>query len=199
MSSNDSLSRRDQILQSLAHMLESNPGQTITTAKLAKEVGVSEAALYRHFPSKTKMFEGLIIFIEETLFTRVHRILQEEPSALAQCEAVLMLLLAFAERNPGMCRILIGDALAGDVERLRSRVVQIFDRLETQLKQIMRDGEIRDGIRPVLPMAQAANMMLVFAEGHINQFVRSEFKRKPTDNWATQWPVIARAIFPTSA
>ncbi|HET8904553.1 MAG TPA: nucleoid occlusion factor SlmA, partial [Saccharospirillum sp.] len=104
----EGLSRRDQILQALAHMLESSPGKTITTARLAKAVGVSEAALYRHFPSKAKMFEGLIEFIEETLFSRVSRILQEESRALAQCEAVLTLLLHFAERNPGMCRILIG-------------------------------------------------------------------------------------------
>ncbi|TCS43958.1 nucleoid occlusion factor SlmA [Reinekea marinisedimentorum] len=191
----EAASRRDQILQSLAQMLESNPGQTITTAKLAKEVGVSEAALYRHFPSKTKMFEGLIIFIEETLFTRVSRILQEEENALPRCEAILTLLLAFAERNPGMCRILIGDALAGDVERLRSRVVQIFDRLETQLKQIIREAEIREGIRPVIPLNQASNLMLVLAEGRINQFVRSEFKRKPTQDWASQWSVVANAIF----
>lgn len=195
----ETASRRDQILQSLAQMLESNPGQTITTAKLAKEVGVSEAALYRHFPSKTKMFEGLIIFIEETLFTSVGRILQEEESALARCEAILMLLLVFAERNPGMCRILIGDALAGDVKRLRSRVVQIFDRLETQLKQIIREAEIREGIRPVIPLNQASNLMLIFAEGRINQFVRSEFKRLPTEGWNTQWPVISNAIFADKA
>jgi TetR/AcrR family transcriptional regulator len=195
MSKAPAASRRDQILQSLAQMLESNPGQTITTAKLAKEVGVSEAALYRHFPSKTKMFEGLIIFIEETLFTRVNRILQEEENALPRCEAILTLLLAFAERNPGMCRILIGDALAGDVERLRPRVVQIFDRLETQLKQIIREAEIRESIRPAIPLTQASNLMLVLAEGRINQFVRSEFKRKPTTDWTTQWSVVANALF----
>ena len=192
-------SRRDQILQSLAHMLETNPGQTITTAKLAKQVGVSEAALYRHFPSKTKMFEGLIIFIEDTIFSRVNRILQDELPAISQCEAILMLLLAFAERNPGMCRILIGDALAGDVERLRSRVVQIFDRLETQLKQVIREAEIREGIRPVIPVNQASNMMLIMAEGRINQFVRSEFSRKPTTNWQTQWSLLANAIFADKA
>lgn len=191
----ETMSRRDQILQSLARMLETHPGQTITTAKLAKEVGVSEAALYRHFPSKVKMFEGLIVFIEDTLFSRVSRILQEEEDALTRCEAILSLLLGFAERNPGMCRILIGDALAGDVERLRIRVVQIFDRLETQLKQVIREAEIREGLRPVLPLSLAANLLLTFAEGRINQFVRSEFKRKPTDNWSAQWAVISETIF----
>jgi len=189
-------SRRDQILQALAHMLENNPGQTITTAKLAKSVGVSEAALYRHFPSKVKMFEGLIIFIEDTIFSRVTLILQEEEAAIPRCEAILTLLLAFAERNPGMCRILIGDALAGDVERLRSRVIQVFDRLETQIKQVIREAEIREGIRPSIPLNQAANLLLTFAEGRINQFVRSEFKRRPTEDWAVQWPVISKAVFP---
>ena len=190
-------SRRDQILQALAHMLETHPGQTITTAKLAKAVGVSEAALYRHFPSKLKIFEGLIIFIEDTLFSRMTRILQEEEAAIPRCEAILGLLLAFAERNPGMCRILIGDALAGDVERLRSRVMQIFDRLETQLKQVLREAEIREGLRPALPLNQAANLLLSYAEGRINQFVRSEFKRPPTQDWAVQWPILAGAIFVT--
>src|SRR5690554_8124202 len=99
-------SRREQILQSLALMLEEDPGKRITVAALAERVGVSEAALYRHFPSKAKMFEGLIEFIEETIFTRINRILAEEPRAVARCYAVLSLLLAFAERNPGMSRII---------------------------------------------------------------------------------------------
>lgn len=188
-------SRRDQILQALAHMLEHNPGQTITTAKLAKQVGVSEAALYRHFPSKAKMFEGLIQFIEETLFSRVNRILQEEEGALARCEAILTLLLAFAERNPGMCRILIGDALAGEVERLRDRVIQVFDRLETQLKQVFREAEIREGLRTTLPTNQAAILLMSVAEGRINQFVRSEFKKKPTVDWNLHWRTLSPALF----
>lgn len=191
----EGLSRRDQILQALAHMLESSPGKTITTARLAKAVGVSEAALYRHFPSKAKMFEGLIEFIEETLFSRVSRILQEESRAVAQCEAVLTLLLHFAERNPGMCRILIGDALAGEVERLRSRVAQVFDRLETQIKQILREAELREGLRTEMTATQTANLLLSAAEGRINQFVRSEFKRNPTQDWDAQWRVLTQAIF----
>jgi TetR/AcrR family transcriptional regulator len=191
----ESLSRRDQILQSLAQMLESSPGKTITTARLAKAVGVSEAALYRHFPSKAKMFEGLIEFIEETLFSRVSRIQQEESRAVAQCEAILTLLLHFAERNPGMCRILIGDALAGEVERLRSRVAQVFDRLETQIKQIIREAELREGLRTEMTATQTANLLLSAAEGRINQFVRSEFKRKPTQDWEAQWRVLTVAVF----
>ena len=143
----EKISRRQKILQALAHMLEVSPGGRITTAKLAKEVGVSEAALYRHFPSKAKMFEGLIEFIEETIFSRITLILQEEGKTEDRCLAILTLILAFAERNPGMCRILIGDALAGEVERLRTRVAQFFDRLETQLKQVMREAQIRDGLQ----------------------------------------------------
>src|SRR5690606_11308056 len=109
----DKVSRREQILQALARMLENKPGGRITTAALAEEVGVSEAALYRHFPSKARMFEGLIGFIEDTLFTRITRIIQDESQAAAQCEKILLLVLTFAERNPGITRILNGDALAG--------------------------------------------------------------------------------------
>lgn len=193
-------SRRQQILEALAHMLEVSPGERITTARLAREVGVSEAALYRHFPSKSKMFEGLIEFIEETIFSRVNLIVNEEPGALARCEKILALLLAFAERNPGITRILTGDALAGETERLRSRVVQFFDRLEAQLKQILREAELREGMRTTLPPAVAANLMLAAAEGRIGQFVRSEFRRLPTTDWAEQWPVMVEGFFtPTYA
>ncbi len=176
-------------------MLEASPGARITTARLAEAVGVSEAALYRHFPSKTKMFEGLIEFIEEAVFSRVNLILKEEESALARCEKMLSLLLAFTERNPGLTRILTGDALAGETDRLRARVVQFYDRLETQLKQILRDAEINEGMRTVVPTAVAANLMLSTAEGKISQFVRSEFQRRPTDNWQDQWPVLVSGFF----
>ena len=189
------ISRREQILQALAHMLEKSPGGRITTAKLAKEVGVSEAALYRHFPSKAKMFEGLIEFIEETIFSRITLILQEEGKTEDRCLAIITLILAFAERNPGMCRILIGDALAGEVERLRARVAQFFDRVETQLKQVMRESEIRDGLSLTLPLGVAANLMLALAEGRINQFVRSEFNKKPTDAWQDQWQLLQAGLF----
>ncbi|MCP3907347.1 MAG: nucleoid occlusion factor SlmA [Oceanicoccus sp.] len=193
------VSRREQILQALAHMLEVSPGERITTARLAKEVGVSEAALYRHFPSKSKMFEGLIEFIEDTIFTRVSMILKEEDRAIARCEKILGLLLAFTERNPGITRILTGDALAGETDRLRARVVQFFDRYETQLKQALREAEIQEGIRPTMPVAIAANLLMATVEGRICQFVRSEFKRKPTENWQDQWPVIMDGFFKQTA
>jgi TetR/AcrR family transcriptional regulator len=188
-------SRRDQILQALAHMLEVSPGARITTAGLAREVGVTEAALYRHFPSKSKMFEGLIEFIEDAIFSRIKLILDEETLAAKRCEKMLTLLLTFAERNPGITRLLTGDALAGETERLRHRIAQFFDRLETQLKQVLREAEIKENIRPSVPISIAANLLLSAAEGRISQFVRSEFKRKPTEHWEDQWPLLMEGFF----
>ncbi|MBT4522062.1 MAG: nucleoid occlusion factor SlmA, partial [Halieaceae bacterium] len=162
---------------------------------LARHVGVSEAALYRHFPSKSKMFEGLIEFIEETLFSRISKILNEEPTASQRCEKILMLLLAFAERNPGITRILSGDALAGESPRLHQRVSQLFDRLELQLKQIIREAEITEGLRPTIPLSAAANLLLAAAEGRISQYVRSGFSRPPTTDWAQQWEQLKLGFF----
>ena len=188
-------SRKDQILQSLAAMLEATPGGRITTAALAKEVGVSEAALYRHFPSKAKMFEGLIEFIEDSLFSRINLIVKEEPTALTQCQQLLTLLLGFAEHNPGITRILTGDAISGETDRLRQRVIQLFDRLETQLKQILRDAEFKEGKRTQLTPTETANLLLDVAEGRICQFVRSGFSRPPTDNWPQQWQLLEPQIY----
>jgi TetR/AcrR family transcriptional regulator len=192
---NSKNSRRDDILQSLAHMLEATPGGRITTAALAADVGVSEAALYRHFPSKAKMFEGLIEFIETTLFSRITRIREEEADAQAQCEQIVTLLLTFCERNPGITRLLTGDALTGETDRLRGRVQQLFDRLETELKQILRDAELRQGLRTALPIALAANLLLATAEGRIIQYVRSDFRRSPTEYWPEQWRVLTGSFF----
>jgi len=192
---NNKTSRRDEILQSLAHMLEATPGGRITTAALAADVGVSEAALYRHFPSKAKMFEGLIEFIEATLFSRISRIREEEQDAAAQCEQIVTLLLTFCERNPGITRLLTGDALTGETDRLRGRVQQLFDRLETELKQILREAELRQGLRTTLPVNLAANLLLATAEGRIIQYVRSEFRRSPTEYWAEQWRVLTASFF----
>jgi len=180
-------SRKEQILQALARMLESGPGERITTAALAREVGVSEAALYRHFPSKARMFEELIAFIEQTLFSRINRILQEESAAAVRCEQILTLVLTFAEKNPGMTRLLTGDALAGETERLRQRIAQLFDRLEAQLKQILREAEIRERVRPPISPAVLAGLLMSAADGRLMQFVRSGFRRRPTEQWAEQW------------
>lgn len=199
--SSKKISRRQQILECLAQMLEESPGARITTAALAKKVGVSEAALYRHFPSKTKMFEGLIEFIEETIFTRIKTITQDRQNSQVQCEKILFLLLTFTERNPGITRILTGDALAGETDRLRQRVAQFFDRIETQLKQILREAEIRESRRTILSPSIAANFLLSIAEGRIAQYVRSEFKRQPTEHWHAQWSIIMVSFFvevPTS-
>ena len=188
-------SRRDEILQHLAHMLEATPGGRITTAALAAQVGVSEAALYRHFPSKAKMFEALIAFIEDTLFTRIARIRRDGGDAIAQCGEILGLLLGFCGRNPGITRLLTGDALAGENERLRARMLQFFDRLETELRTVLREAEPREGLRTASPAAQAANLLLAAAEGRIAQFVRSDFRRNPSEQWAEQWRLLAAATF----
>ena len=186
--------RREEILQAYAAMLETHPGTRITTAALARRVGVSEAALYRHFPSKAKMIDALIEFAEETVFSRVASILAERPTVSAQCGDILLLLLSFCERNPGFARLFAGDALQGEIERLRQRTRQFYDRIETQLRQILREHATRrSSIAPLSPNA-AANLMLASAEGRINQFVRSEFKLLPTRDWAEQWRVLATAL-----
>lgn len=187
--------RRQQILETLAQMLEDHPGDRITTARLAAQVGVSEAALYRHFPSKAKMFEGLIAFIEDTLFQRVALILKEQESAHARCQHMLLLWLTFAERNPGISRLLTGDALAGETERLRTRVAQLQERYETQLKQVLREAELREGLRPVLPLPEAANLLMALAEGRVGQFVRSEFRRSPTAGAEEQLAYLLQGFF----
>ena len=190
--------RRQQILEAFALMLEESPGARITTAALARQVGVSEAALYRHFPSKAKMIEGLIEFMEASVFTRITRILEEETSAEGRCRNLLWLLLTFAERNPGFARLLAGDALQGETERLRGRMRQFFDRLETQLRQILREGGARGDVAEESPPHAAANLLLAVAEGRINQFVRSEFKAKPTLDWTSHWVILSGALFRTA-
>ena len=188
-------SRKQQILQALATMLEQSPGGRITTAGLARQVGVSEAALYRHFPSKAKMYEALIEFIEETIFSRISIILGEETSTAIRTQQIIHLLLTFCERNPGITRILTGDPLSGESERLRIRVMQFFDRFETQLKQVLREAEIRDGQKLHLDVQSAANLILSSAEGKISQFVRSNFQRPPTSEWNEQWEILEKSIF----
>ena len=187
-------SRKEQILQSLAHMLEAAPGGRITTAGLAKEVGVSEAALYRHFPSKAKMFEGLISFIEEAIFSRINRIM-EDGKASDQVEQILTLLLAFTERNPGITRLLTGDALTGENARLHQRIQQFYDRVESQVKQVLRDAEFKEGLRTQATPTITANLLLAVAEGRIAQFVRSGFKIKPGQDWPAQWALLQPTLF----
>ena len=186
--------RREQILQALALMLEEDSGKRITIAALARQVGVSEAALYRHFPSKARMFEGLISFIEETLFERISRILDEVPEAVPRCGQILTLLLAFAEKNPGLSRLLDGDVLTGETARLRLRIHQLFERMETQLKQVLREAELRERRRTLLPASATANLLMAYAEGRISQYVRSDFKRRPTEHWDDQWTLLSAQL-----
>ena len=196
MTNNNKSPRAQQILEALAQQLETNPGERITTAALAKAVGVSEAALYRHFPSKARMFEALIEFIEDTVFGLVNRILAEQPSAPVRCEQILGVLLGFSARNPGLSRILVGDALTGENERLRTRITQFYDRLETQFKQILREAESRNELPVGNPSAASANLMLAVAEGRMNQFVRSGFQQSPLERWEQQWALLSASLFP---
>lgn len=183
--------RRQQILEALAGELELNPGSPITTAGLAKAVGISEAALYRHFASKAQMFESLIEFSEETVFGLIGRIQSEEKHALKRCENMIKLLLGFSDRNPGITRILLGDALVGENERLHLRVAQFFERIETQFKQFLREGVMHHDIADDAPVAAIANLFLSVVEGRMNQFRRSKFKRSPLEFWDQQWHQIS--------
>lgn len=185
--------RREEILQVLARMLQELPGEHITTAALAKAVGVSEAALYRHFPSKARMFESLIEFIEESIFSRINRILAEEPDPQARVQQIAILLLGFAEKNPGLARLLQGGVLTGETERLRTRISQFYDRVETQLRQILREGEVANGGKT--PVNDTARLVLALIEGRIAQFVRSDFKQLPADGWDKQWTLLRAGVF----
>lgn len=179
--------RKEQILQCLAEMLESHSGQRITTAKLAEKVGVSEAALYRHFPSKARMFEGLIEFIEGTLLSRINIILEKDKTTEGRISNILKLILGFAEMNRGITSILTGDALMGEHDRLRERVATLFEKLETQLKQVLRERKLREGKSFPIDDSALANMLLAYTEGKMNQFVRSGFKRSPMEGFDVQW------------
>ncbi len=187
--------RRQQILEALALMLQNRPGDRITTASLAKEVGVSEAALYRHFPSKAKMLEGLITFAEDTLFTRINLILSEQPEAYERCRNITLLILSFVERNPGFARLFAGDALQGETERLRARMHQLLNRVETQLRLVLREHNARQPALPSIQINPAANLLLAYTEGRIIQFVRSNFTELPTRDWDEQWKILSTSLF----
>lgn len=192
---NQKPSRRDAILQALVEILETDPGARITTAGLARAVGVTEAALYRHFPSKRKMFEALIDFAEETVFTRCQRILQEQEDAKVRLQQLTQLVLVFAERNPGLCRVLTGEALSGENEALRKRASQFFDRLETQVRQILKEGDIRQGLRPQPTANRAADWVMTVVEGKIQRYIRSGFSRLPSAEFDEQWMMVSGSIW----
>ena len=180
--------RKLQILHALAEMLEAPAAEKITTAALAARLDVSEAALYRHFASKAQMFEGLIEFIEETLFGLINKITSEETNGLQQLEAITAMLLSFAQKNRGMTRVLIGDALVHENERLQLRINQLSDGLEATFKQALRFAVSQNEL-PALPDAAArANLIMSFVTGRWHQFAKSGFRRDPMQYWIEQWP-----------
>lgn len=187
--------RRQQILEILAHELENHPGSRITTAALSRAVGVSEAALYRHFASKAKMFEALIDFAEDSVFTLINRILEQEQQADRRCDRIVQLVLGFAERNPGITRVLLGDALVGENERLRIRVAKFFERIDTQVKQVLREANLGNGPRAAQSIDATANQVMTTIEGHMSQYVRSNFEKKPTQYLDEQWQILRPGLF----
>ena len=180
--------RKLQILQVIAEMLEHPQGEKITTAALAKRIDVSEAALYRHFASKAQMFEGLIEFIESSVFGVANKIAAEEESGLKQIQAIVAMLLGFAEKNPGMTRVLIGDALVNENDRLQVRINQLHDRMEATLKQCLRVASTQGHDEP--DPAARANLMMCYVTGRWHQYAKSGFKRKPTDGMEKQLPML---------
>jgi TetR/AcrR family transcriptional regulator len=171
--------RRLEILKALAEMLEAPKWEKITTAALAQKLGVSEAALYRHFASKAQMYEGLIEFIESSVFTLANKIAEDEADGRAQCEKLVEMLLAFAEKNPGMVRVMTGDALVGEHERLQACMNQFFERFESTLKQSLRLASDGDA-------AGRAAALLRYSLGCLHQYAKSGFSKKPTENFSAQ-------------
>ncbi|TSA57068.1 MAG: nucleoid occlusion factor SlmA [Methylophilaceae bacterium] len=171
--------RKQQILETLAKMLEAPKREKITTALLAARLDVSEAALYRHFANKAQMFEGLIVFIEETIFGLINKISSEETDGLRQVQRIITMLLVFAEKNPGMTRVLIGDALVNEDEKLQIRMNQLYDRIEVTLKQSLRIAQAQSESQS--DAEAQANLMVCFVAGRWQQFAKSGFKRKPSE------------------
>jgi len=175
--------RRVQILQALAAMLEQPGAERITTSALAARLGVSEAALYRHFASKAQMFEGLIEFIEQSVFTLVNQIAERESDPVARTRKLVVMVLQFAEKNPGMTRVMVGDALVFENDRLQERMNQFFDKLESSLKQNLRDAAAAAGAAtPTVDAQVRASVIVAFMVGRLQRFARSGFKRQPSEH-----------------
>ncbi len=187
--------RKQEILEVLARELESSPGSRVTTASLAAAVGVSEAALYRHFASKAKMFEALIEFAETTVFGLASRILTEQPDAEARCRHIFGMTLMFAERNPGIARVLLGDALVGENVRLRARVGQFFERLEMQFRQILKEARAQQVALAGPQPGEFSALMVSVLIGKIDRYARTDFRQKPTEDWEAQWAVLRAGGF----
>mgnify|MGYP000547147880 CR=1 FL=1 len=175
--------RREQILQTLAGMLEQPGTERITTALLASKLDVSEAALYRHFASKAQMFEGLIDFIEHSLFSLINQIAEREGDGAHKAARMVTVLLQFGEKNPGMARVMVGDALVFENERLHQRMNQLFERIESALRQVLRAAaEANQSASPTADAQVRAAALLAFALGQLQRFARSGFKRSPMDH-----------------
>jgi TetR/AcrR family transcriptional regulator len=175
--------RRVQILHTLASMLEQPGAERVTTAALAAKLDVSEAALYRHFASKAQMFEGLIEFIEQSIFSLVNQVNERETNATVQVHKIVTLLLQFGEKNPGMTRVMVGDALVFENDRLLTRMNQFFDRVESQLRQSLRTAaEAAGSATPTVDSNAQASILTAFAVGRLQRFARSGFKRSPTEH-----------------
>ena len=187
--------RRQEILEALASELESRPGARITTARLAAVLGISEAALYRHFPSKAKMFEALLDFAEDSVFTRTRRVLAQPFPPPALVRAATELLLTFADRNPGITRVLLGEAVMGEQARVRERATHYFDRVEAQLRQFFRETALRPERATTVPASAAAGLVLSFVEGRMSRFSRSDFRHSPLADWEEQWRVLESGLF----
>lgn len=186
--------RKNQILQTLAQMLERPLAEKITTAALARRLDVSEAALYRHFTGKAAMFAGLIDFIEETLFTLINRISSEERSGVRQVEAMVSVALAFAQKNRGMTRVLTGDALVNEDDKLQARVNQLHERLEAALRQALRFAITLNEVAADVDAGAQANLIVSFVVGRWHQFAKSGFKRDPAELWAVQWKQLMEGV-----
>ncbi len=183
--------RKLQILQTVAAMLEQPKGEKITTAALAAKLELSEAALYRHFASKAQMFEGLIEFIEQTVFGLANKITADEPGGLKQVEGILAMLLGFSQKNRGMTRVLIGDALVNEDERLQARINQFLDRVEATLKQSLRIAVTQGELGADTDVSAQANVLLCYVVGRWQLFAKSGFSRDPLAQWPQQWPLLA--------
>jgi TetR/AcrR family transcriptional regulator len=186
--------RKTQILQTLAQMLENPASEKVTTASLAARLEVSEAALYRHFSGKAQMFEGLIEFIEQTLFALINKITSEEKSGTRQIEAIVGVLLGFAQKNRGMTRVLIGDALVHENERLQARINQLHDRLEAALKQAVRFGVTQQELAADTDATAFANLIVSYVTGRWHQFAKSGFRRDPVELWSQQWRQLMQGV-----
>ena len=178
--------RRLQILQTLAEMLQQPQSEKITTASLAARLDVSEAALYRQFASKAQMFEGLIEFIEQTLFGLINKIASEEQNGVRQLDAILSMLLGFAQKNQGMTRVLIGDALVNEDNRLQARINQLHDRIEATVRQSLRIATSQGEMPSETDATARANLIMCYVVGRWHQFAKSGFKRLPTEYWEAQ-------------